>query len=175
VDRSGANTRQLVSMLAFVVLLMAAIGAFFWFQSGQPLMGLNAQPSEDAVRYQGLRKPTQKEMASLFPELQGKSYLIKFHSKYCLDCQKLAPVLNKVMASYPAVPVKVFDIGKDQQAFPAVFRVLEPATVPTLVFVRGDGSIQEVLYGFHSEATLKKQVSQLVGAVPAAATKPSQS
>jgi thiol:disulfide interchange protein len=111
---------------------------------------------EDPAWFQGIQKVDAKSIKQLFPEAVGKPLLVEFRSKFCLDCQKLAPRLERTLKAHPTVLSRVFDVNNDRKANALLFKKFDPATVPVTVLITPQGQIYHVFYGEMSESALQK-------------------
>ncbi len=117
--------------------------------------------SNSNAMFSGIKPVTSEDIKAIYPEMAGKPLLIEFRSKYCLDCKRMAPVLEGLFPHYPNMQTRVYDIKTDRKKNRAVFEAFQPSIVPILVFVRFDGTIQNILYGFHPKADLKGELDLL--------------
>lgn len=115
----------------------------------------------DESLFMGLRHATPSEIRSVLPEASGKPTLIDFSSRLCHDCQRMAPVVSKLVPQHPELYFKKFDVLEDQKKAPAVFRVFKPVSVPMLVFVGPKGDIQNVLYNYQKPEIVTSAIAQL--------------
>lgn len=123
--------------------------------------GVETIEKNDKALYIGLRKPSPSEIRQSLPEAAGKPALLMFHSKYCFDCKKMRPIIDKLMPEYTGITFLEFDILSDTKAHPAVFNTFKPVTVPVLVFITPDSKIQNVLYNFQNEAAIRNALKPL--------------
>ncbi len=126
---------------------------------------LNESYSDGPIRdmFFGLNPASPQEIAAALPEIQGQMALIKFKSKFCLDCKKMAPILEELMPQFSTVTFKELDIAEDKKTYKAAFDTFQPSTVPTLVFITPEGDIANVLYGFHDKDELTQALNGLTG------------
>ncbi len=121
------------------------------------LMG--ASPAR--AMFSGVNKVSAEKIKALFPGTQGKPLFVEFKSKYCLDCKRMTPLLEGLFPSYPEMETHIYDIKADAKKNSAVFDAFKPSIVPILLFIQPDGSTQEVFYGYHPKAELKKALDRL--------------
>jgi thioredoxin-like negative regulator of GroEL len=140
------------------VIPMAAVEAATPNTVAKPIPKVAAKKviKEDPAWYQGIQKVDAKSMKQLFPEAVGKPLLVEFRSKFCLDCQKLAPRLERTLKAHPNVLSKVFDVNNDRKANALLFKKFDPATVPVTILITPQGQIYHVFYGEMSESALQK-------------------
>lgn len=111
--------------------------------------------------FMGLRHATAREIQAELPEITGKPTVIEFSSKMCHDCQRLKPVVAKLLSSFPGTHFKGIDVIEDQPKKPGLFRIFKPVTVPILVMIGPDGEIKNVLYNYQSPDAVKTALNQL--------------
>lgn len=130
----------------------------------------SAPSASDSQFYIGIRKVSSDEIYQALPDTQGKPLYIEFKSKYCLACKKMEPILSKLLPQYPEVEQRVFDMMADKETHRQVFETFQPMVVPVQIFVNAEGTITNVLYDFHEEATLRQALDALRPAADASAT-----
>jgi thiol:disulfide interchange protein len=117
--------------------------------------------SADAAIYIGINRVTPEQLVQVLPEAKDKPVLIDFSSKYCLDCQKLEPVLHTMMPQYKNIVFKGFDVMRDRQAHGDILKLFKPTAVPVLVFIAPGGKIVNVKYDYHPAEELKPLMENL--------------
>src|SRR5437016_2300600 len=83
---------HLQKLVALFVTVLALMGAFKLYKSGLIPLG----PSYEQVHaelFSGIQKTSPQEILSLFPEVRQQPLLLEFQSRYCLDCQRMRPVV----------------------------------------------------------------------------------
>ena len=118
-------------------------------------------PNSDADLYIGIRKPTPQEIAQGLPESKDKPTVIMFHSQYCLDCKKMSPLFDRLMPHYPGILYRVYDIMTDTKTAPGIFNAFKPQTVPVMIFITPQGTIENVFYNEQSEKTITAALDEL--------------
>lgn len=124
-------------------------------------LSLGKEGNNRQAMFMGIREPNSDELIELYPALSNKPLLVSFTSKYCLDCKKMKPIVADIISSRNDFEFKMYDIIEDAKAFPKEFRVFAPVSVPTLVFVNQDGSIETVLYNQQPKETIETTLNQL--------------
>ncbi|MGE0200655.1 MAG: TlpA family protein disulfide reductase [Candidatus Melainabacteria bacterium] len=112
--------------------------------------------------YAGLQPVKPAVMRKLFPAERGRPFVLVFTSRFCLDCKHLKPVLEKQWEAYPGLRHQSLDVMEDRKSHAAVFSAFKPVSVPTLVLVRADGAIADVLYNPHSSADIVTAFDRLL-------------
>jgi thiol:disulfide interchange protein len=109
-----------------------------------------AQPSKPLVPIAeqlanvGLQQVDAPTLQRLLPPANTPRVLV-FHSKFCLDCQAMAPVLADLSTHYPTVHVTRLDVARDKDLHYELFEAFRPTTVPAVVFVAPNGTISHVV------------------------------
>lgn len=129
-----------------------------------PMLGEEGNPDHNRAMFSGIRKVPADKIQALFPEAEGQPLLIEFKSKFCLDCKRMAPHLEALLPEFGNVQARILDIKDDAKPHAPVFDAFKPSIVPIVVFVNPDGSINNVLYGYHGKDRLAAElraISQL--------------
>ncbi len=111
--------------------------------------------------FMGIREPSTDELFLAFPELKKQPHVLTFTSRFCLDCKKMKPLLAAIVPDFSGLNYQSYDILEDKDKAPAVFNTFKPVTVPTVIFIQPDGSIQNVLYNSQDEAQLRAAFNDL--------------
>lgn len=166
------NKTRLIAVFLFTVLIALA----FQIYKGNGQRSATAEASGthklDDSLFVGLRRASAREVRTALPEAAGKPAVIAFSSRFCHDCQRMAPVLSSVMSKHPNVYYRKIDILEDQKKAPAVLRTFKPISVPLLVFITPGGEINNVLYNYQKPETVATAVRQLETQPVGKATKP---
>lgn len=109
----------------------------------------------------GIREPSTDELFMAFPELRQKPHVLTFTSRFCLDCKKMKPLLAAIVPDFEHLNYQSYDILEDKDKAPAVFNTFKPVTVPTVIFIQSDGTIQNVLYNSQNETQLRSAFNTL--------------
>lgn len=184
---AGQNRMKLIAVFVFTVLLVLT---FQWFRpssqlvdgqtgtvserpapdvAGFPLGSVSAQPVAgqpllNPQLFMGVRRASPGEIHQALPDARGKLAMVEFYTRLCHDCQKLAPVLERVSAAYPQVYFRKVDVSEDKTRAAGILRVFKPVSVPVVVFIDAQGHIQNVLYGFQEESVLRNALQALTPA-----------
>jgi thiol:disulfide interchange protein len=102
-----------------------------------------------------------KAVLSLLGAQAGKPVLLEFYSKFCSDCQKMAPSIAKLEKKYPDIYTLKLDVQASDSKSQAWLKALQPQVTPTLVAILPDGTIHTSMVGFHSEAMLSETYTYL--------------
>jgi thiol:disulfide interchange protein len=109
----------------------------------------------------GLRRAKATDIKAAMPDAAGKPALLAFSSRFCHDCQRMAPVLSDLMPKHPNIYYRKIDVLTDQEKYPAILRTFKPVSVPLLVFINPKGEIQNVLYNYQKPEALKAALQTL--------------
>jgi len=115
--------------------------------------------------YAGIQSVQPAVVRQLFPEHKGNPFVLVFTSRFCLDCKHLKPMLEKQWEVYPTLSHLTLDIMEDRKTHAAVFRAFKPVSVPTLILVRSNGAIANVLYNPHTREELTAAFDGLLSPV----------
>lgn len=155
------NKTRLIAVFLFTVLIALA----FQIYKGNGQRSVTAEASSthklDDSLFVGLRRASAPEIRSALPEALGKPAVIAFSSRFCHDCQRMAPVLSSVMSKHPDVYYRKIDILDDQKKYPAILRTFKPVSVPLLVLITPDGKIGNVLYNYQKPEVVAAAIKQL--------------
>lgn len=121
----------------------------------------------DKNLYRGMQPVQPVKMKQLFPQVfavaKPKPMLLVFHSKFCLDCKKMMPTIQKLGPKHPGVVIQGYDVFEDKKNNALLFNAFKPVTVPTLVFINRQGEIKNVLYNFQSYKTIGAEIKKISG------------
>lgn len=121
----------------------------------------NSEAKLDDSHFIGLRRAKSAEIRQALPDAAGKPVLLAFSSRFCHDCQRMAPVLAGLMGKYPDVYYRKIDVMEDQKKYPAILRTLQPVSVPVLVFIDGNGEIRNVIYNYQKPEVIAAALDKL--------------
>lgn len=121
----------------------------------------NSAAKLDDSYFMGLRRAKPAEVRSALPDATGKPALLAFSSRFCHDCQRMAPVLSSLMAKHPEVYYLKIDVMEDQKKYPAILRTFQPVSVPVLVFISPSGEIRNVLYNYQKPEVVASALQTL--------------
>ena len=142
-------------VLGAILLLLVVL----WF--ARPVTTPLQTSETNAAAAYGLQKPAASAVLAALPELNDKPMLLEFRTQMCLDCQALAPILEKLAQQHPEVTLLVYDLDKTRKLRPAVFDLFQPVTVPTLVALNQQGQVKQVLYERPDVKKLTKVFNEL--------------
>jgi thiol:disulfide interchange protein len=71
--------------------------------------------------------------------------VLVFYSKFCLDCQAMAPIIDSLSKRHPTVHVMRLDVARDKDLHYELFQAFRPTTVPAVVFIATNGTIRHVV------------------------------
>ncbi len=160
-----ASAKKFWPTLVIILLLLVSVYMVKAEESAtKPAEILEAKQSSGANRgalFSGVSEVGVEKLHQLFPEAKGKPLLVEFKSKFCLDCKRMTPILNKLFPHYSQMETRIYDIKNDRAKNQAVFNAFNPSIVPIIVFIDGNGRIQNVFYGYHPADELKKELDLL--------------
>lgn len=154
-----------------VPLLLASFAAVLLLASSAckslpPQAASKSSTTKPATVNTGLRTPTPAEIREALHLDCATPQLVEFKTRFCLDCQKLAPILSKVTSQFPSVHVSLLDVQADRDSHKALFKAFQPVTVPVVILISPSGEIHQVLSGVPTEATLRQAMTSLIQRKP---------
>lgn len=161
--RLTARQNQIRLITVFICTVVLVL-LFQFYKTGlhREDTGLSSQAeTTDGSLFMGLRHATPSEIHSALPQAAGKPTLIDFSSRLCHDCQRMAPIISKLVPQHPELYFKKFDVLEDQKKAPAVFRIFKPVSVPMLVLVNPKGEIKNVLYNYQKPEVVSAAIAKL--------------
>ena len=167
---ANQNKTRLIAVFLFTVLIALA----FQVYKGNGQRSATAEASGthklDDSLFMGVRHASASEIKAALPDASGKPVVISFSSRFCHDCQRMAPVLSEVMGKHPGVYYRKIDVLEDQKKYPAILRTFKPVSVPALVLISPNGEISNVLYNYQKPdavaAAVQKLEAQSAGKAP---------
>jgi len=184
---SVMNNNKLLAVIA----LALALGGFAWWQSqqlgqkstavntasaatdkGLPLsfsdLAANSEDpspaSENTTALAGIQPVSPEALIPLLGAYANKPVVIDFSSEFCLDCQRIAPLLNALSNQYPGVTVLALDVVKDRKStqWAPLFNALAPNTTPTVVFIKTDRTISQSMVGYQAKDKLDEAFKNIL-------------
>jgi len=128
-------------------------------KTSDPAIG-NAQPTvpiANQLANAGLQQVSPAQLQALVSPANTARVLV-FSSKFCLDCQAMAPVLAKLEKQYPTIKATHLDVAKDKDSHYPLFEAFRPTTVPAVIFIAPNGTIRRA---FGDTLTLKNMEPEL--------------
>jgi thiol:disulfide interchange protein len=147
--------------VVFGAILLFLVVLWFARPTQQVPDGFTPTSAEQVAAAYGIQKPAASAVLAALPELKTQPMLLEFRTQMCLDCQALAPVLDKLAQQNPDVTLLVYDLDKTRKLRPAIFDLFQPVTVPTLIALNQQGQVKQVLYERPDETTLTQVFQQL--------------
>ena len=93
----------------------------------------------------------------------GKASVIKFYSPMCLDCKKLETVVNEVMPKYTSsVTYQSINGQSADKEVEALVKKYNVTLVPTMVFIKKDGSLYKRTEGALTKNELENILNGLI-------------
>ncbi len=160
---ANQNKTRLIAVFLFTVALALT---FQVLKGGGPRF-LSAEAKSgsklDDALFIGLRRAKPSEIKAALPEAGGKAIALAFSSRFCHDCQRMAPVLSSLMPQHPDLFYKKIDVTEDEKKYPAIMRTFRPVSVPMLVLITPQGQIVNVLYNYQKPEVVAAALTQLTG------------
>ncbi len=117
------------------------------------------------VAYYALDKNAANKAAFEAQALQSmsKPVVMKFYSPMCLDCKKLDSVVKEVMPKYSdRVTYQNIDGQASDSVSQAMVKKYNVTLVPTMVFIKKDGSVYKKTEGCLAKEQLEHILNELV-------------
>lgn len=111
----------------------------------------NASPS---LNLSSIQAVSAEQVIQFFPESNTQPMIVAFKSKYCHDCQQLAPVLHTLIKKNPTVALKTIDVQYEKEQYGHVLHAFRPTVVPVTVFIAPGGRVIQDISGYQTEETL---------------------
>ncbi len=93
----------------------------------------------------------------------SKPVVIKFASPMCLDCKKIESVMNEVMPAYAdKVTYQKINAQSNDANTSALIKKYSVTLVPTLVFLKKDGTVFKRTEGYMPKSELEKILKGLI-------------
>lgn len=93
----------------------------------------------------------------------SKPVVIKFASPMCLDCKKIESVMNEVMPAYAdKVTYQKINAQSNDANTSALIKKYSVTLVPTLVFLKKDGTVYKRTEGYMPKSELEKILKGLI-------------
>ncbi len=108
--------------------------------------------NSDKAAFEALAKPS-----------YTKPVVIKFASPMCLDCKKLESVMNEVMPKYAGkIDYQKINAQSNDAETRKMIKKYSVTLVPTMVFLKKDGSMYDRTEGYMSKSQLEKILNGLL-------------
>lgn len=163
---ASQNKFRLIAVFLFTVII--ALTVQIYKGNGQRAITAEANNGSrlDDSFFIGLRRAKPAEVRAALPEASGKPALLAFSSRFCHDCQRMAPVLSGLMPKHPEVYYRKIDVLEEQKKYPAIMRTFQPVSVPMLVFISPAGEIRNVLYNYQKPEAVAAALQKLEASTP---------
>lgn len=146
-------------LLAGLVFIPNPLRDLFTGSGTQPLPGLPGAEEPEAIR-----AVEQGKLKALLGDAAGEPVMVAFTSRYCHDCQRMAPYLEQAEATFPSVNLIELDVmNPDDRRWVEAFH---PLVTPTLVAITPDVTVRQSWVGYQG-------LTQLEDAFQTIATEPS--
>ena len=114
------------------------------------------------VSYYVLDKNSQNKAAFEAQAQVGKPSVIKFYSTMCLDCKKLDVVTKEIMPKYAdKLNYQAYNVQNNDKSVDALVQKYGVTLVPTMVFIKKDGSVAKKTEGYLTNQQLEQNLNAL--------------
>lgn len=106
---------------------------------------------------------THADKTSFEAQAAGKPAVIKFASTMCLDCKRLGTVFNEVMPKYEGqVAYEQINAQANDKRTDALIKKYNVTVVPTVVFLKKDGTVYKRTEGFYDKNQLETYLKGII-------------
>ncbi|MBQ8968123.1 MAG: thioredoxin [Bacteroidaceae bacterium] len=89
----------------------------------------------------------------------GKPLVIDFWATWCGPCKRVAPIIEELATEYTdRVNIGKCDVEEDEE----LAMQFQVSSIPTIVFIKADGTLANRVVGAQSKATLQQQIEALL-------------
>ncbi len=112
----------------------------------------------------GINNIAPEEVMTILPQAQTQPTMVAFKTKYCHDCQEMAPHIAAIKEQHPGVSVISVDVQYDKETYGHIIEAFKPSTVPTVVYIQQGGMIHQTLLGRQERAQLQNGLEAILPA-----------
>lgn len=116
---------------------------------------------DETIELNSVNTVAANELIKWMPQLLDQPVVIAFKSKYCHDCQQMAPILQSLSEDHPGIDYLAIDVMRDKKEFGAVINAFEPSVVPVTLFIQRGGKVVATLTGLQDKDALSPYFSTL--------------
>lgn len=106
----------------------------------------------------GVTPVAPSQMVELLPQVETQPVMLAFKSKYCHDCQEMAPHLAALKEANPDVSFVDVDVQYDKDKYGHLIDAFSPSTVPVVISIAEGGGIDQSKIGYQSLEDLSAQL-----------------
>ena len=115
------------------------------------------------VLYMAMKSPQESMSGAAVAEAAGKPKVLWFSQLMCSECKKLKGIMQPIEPEYKDRVVFVhIDVADGRQETSALMRQYGVNVVPTLVFIKKDGTVLKVTEGALPAGQLKGYLDSII-------------
>lgn len=171
----NGKQKLLIAGVLLGFLFYASVGSKFLGnqpeQSTQPQQTDNDMVELDAelppsnlkqpLQFSSIQSVKPSDLVEWLPQLTNQPAMIAFKSKYCHDCQEMAPILEALSAEHPEIAYIPIDVQRDKTTYGPVIKGFLPSVVPIVVFIQKGGRVQHSLTGYQTAEAIAPHLQKL--------------
>ncbi len=116
----------------------------------------------------GINALAPAEVTTVLPQAATQPTVVAFKTKYCHDCQEMAPHIAAMKDQHPGVSVISVDVQYDKETYGHIIEAFKPSTVPTVVYIKQGGAVHQTLLGRQERVTLQASLEAILSTPEAA-------
>ena len=155
-------SQWLITLVFTAVSLFSLTGCQSAQQAPHDSLQANAAPNlpteqttVNPMAFTVIQKVSTAQIRGILPESLQQPVVVVFKSKYCHDCQRMAPELSKISAQHPNTYTLVIDVQYDKATRGSVISAFRPAVIPVVVAIQRGGTLDDVMVGYHDAAAIQ--------------------
>ncbi|MDH4378606.1 MAG: thioredoxin family protein [Vampirovibrionales bacterium] len=113
------------------------------------------QTTVNPMAFTVIQKVSVAQVRGVLPQVLQHPLVVVFKSKYCHDCQRMAPEIAKVSAQNTGVQTLLIDVQYDKPTRGAIISAYKPAVIPVVVAIQRGGALDDVMVGYHDAKAIE--------------------
>lgn len=150
----STQLRPFMALIVSVVMLLVVTGC----QSPQPSNTPTLPTEQNTINpmaFTVIQKVSVAKIRGVLPQVLQQPVVVVFKSKYCHDCQRMAPALAKVSAQHKGTQTLLIDVQYDKAISGAIISAFRPAVIPVVVAIQRGGALEDVMVGYHDAPAIQ--------------------
>jgi len=108
-----------------------------------------AETTVNPMAFTVIKQVPTAQIRGILPQSLRQPIVLVFKSKYCHDCQRMAPELAKAASLHKGVHTMLLDVQYDKATHGAILSAFQPAVIPVVVTIQRGGVLRNVMVGYH--------------------------